>query len=363
MNRVRTIGRLSALLLGLAGLFASSARPADLIVTATKPDRLFVVDAARRAVRAEYHLPDADGFVSTLLISPDGRIAYVLVAGMERIVGIELATGRAVFRAELSSSGERVKCFAAMALTPDGRELIVHELPTRLEPSEYVVEQPRFAIFRTDGGMTARPVRTFEAPRRIHMLLARPNGTSFYALGFDLYEYDLRNGKLLGTRGIQKWGLPEHGQPDLLAIWPVTGPAGVFTSPIYSSVTRNGESTPTTALMSLDLKSGALDYADFEAFSALIFSTVLSPDRAHAYGVYTTLSRIDVRAHRLEKRVPLDHTFYAVNLSSDGREVYTGGTECDIGVYDAATLEKRALLKLPGCGDQVLATLQVVREH
>ena len=84
--------------------------------------------------------------------------------------------------------------------------------------------------------------------------------------------------------------------------------------------------------MSLDLKSGDLSYADFEPMNALIFSTVLSPDRKHAYGVYTTLTSIDVRGHRLEKRVSLDHTFYAVNVSSDGREIYTGGTECDIGV-------------------------------
>jgi hypothetical protein len=115
-----------------------------------------------------------------------------------------------------------------------------------------------------------------------------------------------------------------------------------------------------TALMSLDVKSGELAYADFEPQSALIFSTVLSPDRKHAYGVYTALSSIDVPGHRLEKRVPLDHTYYAVNVSSDGREIFTGGTECDVGFYDAATLAKKAVLKLPGCGDQSIATLRVL---
>ena len=45
---------------------------------------------------------------------------------------------------------------------------------------------------------------------------------------------------------------------------------------------------------------------------------MLSPDKKHAYGVYTTLASIDVGAHKLEKRVSLDHTFYAVNLASDG---------------------------------------------
>ena len=237
-----------------------------------------------------------------------------------------------MFRADLSTADERVKDFFALVITPDGRELVAYELPTKLKPSEYVVEEPRFAVFRTDAGLAAKAVHSYPAPRRVHMLLARPSGRSFYAVGFDLYEYDLNTGKLLGTRGIQKWAMEDHSQPDLLAFWPVTEPTGVFTSPVYSDLKKGGESVPMTALMSLDLKSGALSYADFEPLSALIFSTVLSPDRKHAYGVYTTLSSIDVAGHRLEKRVSLDHTFYAVNVASDGREIYLGGHELRRGV-------------------------------
>lgn len=333
---------------------------ADLLVTAAKPDQLFIIDAAARTVRTQHHVTGANGQIFTIVLSPDQRIAYLLVDRMERIVGIELSSGREVFRADLSTSGERVKDFFALMVTPDGKELIVYELPTQLKPSEYVVEEPRFAVFRTDAGLAAKPARSYPAPRRIHMLLARPSGQSFYALGFDLYEYDVKTGKLLGTRGIQKWALADHSQPDLLAFWPVSEPTGVFTSPVYSELKRAGGNVPMTALMSLNLKSGDLSYADFEPLSALIFSTILSPDKKHAYGVYTTLASIDVEGHRLEKRVSLDHTFYAVNVSSDGREIYLGGTNCDVGFYDAANLEKKAILKLPGCSDQTLSTLRVI---
>jgi hypothetical protein len=95
--------------------------------------------------------------------------------------------------------------------------------------------------------------------------------------------------------------------------------------------------------------------------SALIFSTVLSPDRRTAYGVYSTLTKVDVDGRKLAGRVPLDHTYYAVNIASDGRELYLGGAMCDVGFYDPATLEKRAILKLPGCADQALAALRVIR--
>ena len=331
--------------------FATSrAAAGDLIVTGAKPDRLFIIDAPTRSVRSEFHIPGANGMVSVILISPDQKLAYVLVDRMERVVGIDLATGAEFFRADLSTPDERIKSFLSL----------VYELPTKLLSSEYVVEEPRFAVFRTDAGMLAKPVRSFPAPRRVHMLLMRPNGQSFYAVGFDLHEYDVRTGKLLGTRGIQKWALADHSQPDLLAFWPVTEPSGVWTSPVYSELKKGAETVPMTALMSLDVKSGELTYADFEPLTALIFSTVLSPDRKHAYGVYTTLSSIDVEGHRLAKRVPLDHTFYDINLSSDGREIFIGGTECDVGFYDAQTLDKKAILKLPGCGDQSISTLRVI---
>jgi quinohemoprotein amine dehydrogenase beta subunit len=359
-----TFYRLLANCLALAtALGAGSwALAGDLIVTGAKPDHLFIIDAATRSVRAEHHIAGANGLISVILISPDQKKAYVLVDRMERVVGIELATGREFFRADLSSGDERVKCFMSLALTSDGKELVVYELPTKLLPGEYVVQEPRFAVFRTDAGLNAAPVRSFPAPRRVNMLLMRPHGGSFYAIGFDLYEYDLRSGKLLGTRGIQKWTVPDHSQPDLLSFWPVTEPTGVWTSPIYSQRTTGTEPTLMTALMTLDLKSGELAYTEFEPLSSMIITTVMSPDRTHAYGVYTSLSSIDLQHHRLEKRVQLDHSFYTVNVSSDGREIYIGGTNCDVGFYDAATLEKKAIMKLPGCGDQAFSALRVVHE-
>jgi quinohemoprotein amine dehydrogenase beta subunit len=356
--------RIAALMLAVASSGAATAAAAgDLILTGAKPDQLFVIDAASRSVRSAFRIPGANGQVGVIVPSPDGRTAYVLVNRMESIVGIDLSDGHLVFRADLSSPGERVKSMFAFTLTPDGKELICYAVPTKLLPSEYRVEEPRFAVFRTDAGLKAKAVRHFPAPRRLHMLLMRPDGRSFYALGFDLYEYDVKTGKLLGTRGIQKWQLPGHSQPDLLAFWPVTEPTGVFTSPLYAEAPQDGKPAPTTALMSLDLASGALDYRDFEPLSALIFSTVLSPDRKTAYGVYSTLTKVDVEGRKLAARVPLDHTYYSVNIATDGGEIYIGGAMCDVGFYDPASLERKANLKLPGCADQSLASLRVVHSH
>lgn len=348
-----------------AALAAGCGKPVaarDYILTGAKPDKLYVIDAAARQVKSEFRIPDANGIVATIVPSPDGRIAYVLTNRMESIVGISLADGKVVFRADLSSPAEQVKDFFAMDVTPDGRELIAYEMPTRLEPSQYVVQQPRFAVFETNAGLNARPARVFEAPRRVHMILMKKDGKSFYALGYELFEYDVATGKLMSQRGIRSWNVPNHGQPDVLAFWPATEPTGVFTTPVYADEKTATGTVPKTALMSLDLKTGDLAYDDFEQTSALIFSSTMGADRRHAFGVYTQLTQIDNQTHTVSKRVNLDHTFYAVNVASDGSEVYLGGTMCDVAFYDPATLAKRASLALPGCPDQSLASLRVIRQ-
>jgi quinohemoprotein amine dehydrogenase beta subunit len=345
------------------GSVAPEAGGRELLLTGGKPDRLFVIDPAARAVVGDFHIPDANGFVGTIVPSPDGKLAYVLVNRMESIAGIDLQTGRQVFRAQLSSAGERVKSMFAFDVTPDGRELIVYENPTRMLPDEYVVEEPRFVVFNTADGLTAKPMRQFPAPRRVSTVLSKKDGSSFYAIGFELYEFDRQTGRLIGQRGIRDWNRPGYSIPDMLALWPVTEPTGIFSNPVYSQVSAPGTATGSvskTSLMTLDLKTGRLEYRDFDDGSTLIFASSVSPVRPWAFGVYSQLTKIDLAHGSVAGRVDLDHTFYDVNLSADGRQVYLGGTMCDVAIYDAQTLKKASDIRLPGCPDQVVSTLRVI---
>jgi quinohemoprotein amine dehydrogenase beta subunit len=268
-----------------------------------------------------------------------------------------------VFRADLSSGNERVKSMFAFDVTPDGRELIVYELPVKLGLAEYQVEDTRFSVYRTNAGIGAKPVRRFPAPRRVHTLLVRKDGKTFYAAGFDLDEFDVKTGKQLSQQGIRNWQRPNYTTPDLLAFWPVNEPTGIFSSPIYTSVpaTAGAEPVYKTALMTLDLHNGQLAYHDFEDTSALIFSTVLSPTKPEAFGVYTQLTKIDTAHNTLAKRVDLKHTYYAVMVSNDGKEVYAAGAMCDVTIFDSETLQEKANIPLTGCGDQSVTSPRVIR--
>ena len=351
--------------LGLAlAAVANAKAKQDYIVTGAKPDHLFVVDPTAKSIVSDFKIPNANSWVGSIVPSPDGKVAYVLTNKMESISGIDLTTGKEVFRADLSSGNERVKCLFAFDVTPDGKELIVYELPVKLGLSDYQVEDSRFAVFKTNAGVAAKPVREFPAPRRVHTLLNRKDGKSFYAIGFDLYEFDRQSGKQLGMRGIRNWEYTNHSIPDLLAFWPVSEPTGTFVTPLYSTVpptSGKGDPTPKTALMSLDLKSGDLQYHDFEDTSALIFSSVMSPVKGEAFGVYSQLSKIDTKSNTLTKRIDLDHTYYAVLVSTDGKEVYAAGAMCDVAIFDSATLDKKGNVKLPGCTDQSITSPRVVR--
>jgi quinohemoprotein amine dehydrogenase beta subunit len=333
----------------------------DYIVTTAKPDRLFVIDAQKRHIVSDFSIPGANNWTGTIATAQAGHVAYVLVNKMESIAGIDLRTGQQVFRADLSSGNERVKSIYGINVTPDGRHLIVYEMPTKIGLNEYMVQDPRFSIFDTRAGLSAKPVRSFPAPRRVHLLLPRPDNKSFYALGFQLYEYSLEDGKMLGERGFRDWDRPGYSIPDLVHFWPVTEPTNIFSAAVTALRGSGDSAVMRTSLMTLDTVSGAVNYQDFEDTSAIIFTTIVSPRKGEAFAVFKELTKIDTERGEVVKRVDLPHSFYTVNLATDGSEVFIGGATCHIGFYDPDTLNQRAVVKLPGCPDQSNTSLRVVR--
>lgn len=337
----------------------------DLMLAATRPSRLHVIDLTKREVVKHIDIPSEPGAGPlTIVPAPDGKRAYVLVNRWGSISGIDLESGEEVFRADLSSSGERVINTFALEVSRDGKELYVFESPVKLGLGAYEVQDTRISVYDTASGKAANPVRSFKAPRQISMLMMSVDNKHLYGVGRDLYDFDPKSGEILKTIKLQSWDRTDVGAPDVLAIWPQFEQSNIFATPYL--VEDKGTKTWMAGQMMLDLATGKLEYKLFEEFKAILFSSVVNPkNRNETYTVYTTLSKIDMSGGgpegRLVQRVELPHTYYTVNISEDGEELYVGGTQNDIGVYSSKDLSHIATIKLPGGGDQQLASVRIIK--
>ena len=337
----------------------------DYLLTGAKPDQLVMVDPAARAVEKSCTVPDAGTGILTIVPAPDASTAYVIANHWESVAGIDLDSCEQVFRADLSSGDERVKATFGMAISPDGSELFVFQSPVRLLPGEYQVQPTRIAVYDTASGTGAEPIRSFEAPRRTAILALSGDGSKLYAVSWDIYVLDPQTGEEIGRHPLRNWQRANYSEPDVLGVWPQWGATGIYTNPYFAVRTDLDPANAAaykTGLMSLDLNSGAFEVKDFEDTSVIIFSTVVNPVRLNeVYGVYTTLSKIDREQGAVLERIDLDHTYYTVNVASDGSELYVGGTMDDIAVYDTETFEPLGRIEMPGGADQALASLRLIQ--
>ncbi|MFQ5535239.1 MAG: quinohemoprotein amine dehydrogenase subunit beta [Sphingomonadales bacterium] len=346
----------------------------DYLVTASHPNSLHLIDVKARTVVRSMPIP-GDGAPVTISTTPTGKVAYVLTNHLESVAGIDLETGEQVFRADFSEDDTRIKSISAMTVGGDGRELFVFQSPVRLSPSEYQVMDTRIAVYDTSAGVDAKPVRSFPAPRGIMQLLSSPDGATLYAFGFDIHTLDARTGESLATFKMRGWDRPNLGQPDILTMWTAPDMSGIYAAAYAAPRTDMNPTDPMawhSGLMLLDLATGAIELRDFERGGPITFSAVVNPVRRNeVYSIYLMFSKLDLsRAIDLDanptdslvvKRLGAPHTYYNINISSDGEEIYLGGTMDDIAIHGTAEMDARGTIKLPGGGDMALGFLKMVK--
>ncbi|KJS38161.1 MAG: hypothetical protein VR70_10655 [Rhodospirillaceae bacterium BRH_c57] len=348
----------------LTGAFAAQAR--DILLTGAKPNLLVVADAKARKVIHSWTLPGG-GSPFAVVPSPDGKVAYVVTNRWEQILGIEIDTGKQVFQANLSmpEKNERVKAMLAVDISPDGREIAVFESPVRMLSDHYEVQPTRVTFYPTNGGMDAKPVRSWEAPRRTAQMMYNKAGDKLYLISWNVEVHDPKTGKLLETHALADWTLENSTPPDVFGVWAQFETSGLYVNPYFAMRTDSAPDNPETyrtGMVQIDLETGAFKTTDFEATSGIIFSAASNPVRRNeAYGVYTQLYKIDLDKGETVKKIDLPHTYYTVNVSTDGSELYVGGTMDDIGVYDTKTFEKIGAIDLPSGNDMGTAWVRVVQ--
>lgn len=353
-------------LLSAAAISLAATIPAfagDLLVTVARPSNLYVFDAADRSVKKDCDL-GANVTPGVIAMSPDNTIAYVLLNRWEDVVGINIDTCEKVFEAKQSSADVKRRSIASLAVSKDGSQLYTVRNPVHIGADRYEVLDAELAVYDTSAGLDAQPATVHPAPRR-STLMATDRKGQIYIAGHDIYRVDPATGKTETAIANASWDRPTYSGPDVLAFWP-TGSQNdefmlMYTAAVFSDETQQELADFVWGYESVNLTTGDTEIGDFASVEVLMFSGVRSAqDPKHLYGVYTQLSKHNLETKELVKRVDLPHTYYVINVSSDGREIYVGGTNDDIGIYDSETLERVGEILIPSGGDMSIATLQVV---
>ncbi len=344
-------------------LAALPAAAKDYLVTLAKPNSLYVIDAAARAVTKECKL-DFNIIPGIFSMSPDNRIAYILGGRWGEIYGVDIDSCATVFSADLSHDDIRAKAIGSVAVSKTGEEVYAVRNPVKLKSDRYEVLEPELVVYDAGAGHNAAPVRTFPAPRRMTIMATARNGM-LYGAGHDVIEFNPATGESAIKIANASWDRPTYSPPDVLAFWPIGTQNDEFLL-LYSAAKFTDEKMEEIAdfiwgYESVNLTTGEAEIADFASFEVIMFSAVRNPKAPNElYGVYTQLSKHDLDSKTLVKRVDLPHTYYCINISSDGKEIYVGGTNDDIGIYDSTSLERIGEIRLPSGGDMAAATMHVI---
>jgi quinohemoprotein amine dehydrogenase beta subunit len=347
----------------IALLTTSAAIGGDYLLTVSRPNSLHMIDLAARKLVRTYPLP-GDGVPGAITVPADGKVAYVLTNHNESVVGIDLDSGKQVFRADMSTPGERVKSMFGTAVSLDGRKLYVYQIPTRMKKNEYESLPTRIAVYNTADGINAQPVKTFPAPRRISLLAPTGNSDRVVGLGADIYVIDAKAGKVDRTHPLRHWQRKGMGEPDILSMWHQYEQSRVLSSPYYVAKTDADPASPEAfkvGILNFDLDTEKLSYAELANAETAIFSSVVNPvKRTEVFTVMNQIFRADMTKKEFVQRLDLDQTYYAINISSDGKELYLGGALDKVAVYDTATLTKRGEITMPGGADQSVASMRII---
>ncbi len=350
----------SALLLAACAAAAGPATARDYLLAPVRPDKLVVVDAEAMEIDKVITL-DADAGPQPFVpvVDDAGHYAYININKTESIAKIDLLTGETVARADFSSHEERVKTLFGMDLSPDGSTLAVYQSPVKMELSHYEVQPTRIAFLDAE---TLETVRTVKAPRQVTLVMYSSDGTKLFAMGRAMHVYDAATGEKIGEYPIHGWKPDLYLQPDVLDVWSQFESSDMMVTPFYTARTDMSLDDPEawrTGMLTLDLDSGEMQMQDVRAMDVFYFSSAASPDKTRAYGAYNVLESFDLEKGESIKRVALPHSYYSVNVSSDGQTVWLGGALNDLAAYDAETLERKGQVDMPGGATMSLASIRV----
>ena len=339
----------------------------DYMLTVSRPNTVNLIDLHENKVVRQCELPTAPT-PGTIAVSPDNTIAYVLADGFSNVYGFRLDDCELVFSTRQGGGNLRVKSFASLAVSPDGREIYTHQNRVKLLNDHYELQAPLVAVFDTTAGLDSPPVRSFQGPRQVTTMAVDASG-QLYLGGPDIYRMDVETGAYaiaLPSRSLED---PAYGARDILSVWPLGQvnnelvrmySVAKFRNPTGDAEADMADADYLWGFERVDLQTGETESHDFGPLEVVLFTGMRRP--GHLDQVYAALNELkvfDVNTLTVSKTLELDHAYYCINFSTDGSRFYLSGALNDVAVYDADSLEKLANITLGG--DMGLANSRIFK--
>lgn len=215
------------------------------------------------------------------------------------------------------------------------------------------MQQPRLDVYATNAGMSAKPVRSFPAPRQLTIMQTGDDG-SLYIAGPDIYKVNVQTGKFDVLVPSRHWKRPLYSAPDVLYVWNQQTYRHDFSLLYTAAKFKDKKEDPATAdyvygFFNIDLATGKTKTVDFGPLTEIYFSGMVSPkDPNLVFGVLNRLAKYDIKQKKMLQAATLDHSYYCISFNKAGSKIYLAGTFNDVAIFDADSLKPLGKIKLPG---------------
>lgn len=302
------------------------------------------------------------------LPAPDNRTAYVLSGGREVLSRVDLKEGKVLASFSLSErmgddpGSPRVARarFFGLALDATGKRILGNVVTSRLSganPAQLerlTLDRPYLAVLDAQTGNRLATIT--DVPWAISYVApmqdpAHPNRFLIISPDLDIIDLDrLPPGKApvrvsfdkvrVKHVPVREASVAGQGPLVILVEWFHPEPSrGLGSMPYYTTdpIVKRDQ----IGIITVDMSTGAVDELELAPPQGpqLAFATVVSPDRKKCYTIFNQLHEVDLEKRRLTRIRNLPYTYYAGNMSPDGKRLYLFSGGARLAVVDPASLE------------------------
>ncbi len=322
----------------------------------------------------------------TLMPAPDRRTAYLLSGGHEVVSALDLKDGKVLgswtlserMSAEPDSPKVARARFFGIALDAAGKRILGNVVTSRLSGAnafqleKLTLDRPYLALLDAQSGKRLATIS--DAPWAISIVApmqdpAHPNRFMIISPDLDIIDLDkIPTGKapvrvsfsqvLVKHVPLREPHYEGQGPVTILAEWFHPEPSGGLGSmPYYTTdpIVRKDQ----IGLVTIDMASGKVDEMELGPPQGpqYAFATVVTPDRKRAFAVFNQLHEIDLEKRRLTRIKNLPYTYYAADMSTDGKRLYifSGGARMSLVDPESMEIVKEVILPSEGWDGVILA--------